>query len=202
MSSADAMSSIAVPVTQPRSARWVPWALFVAEFAITAVVIGILSIVLVVQLTLTPGAILGELDSVVTWVFSLGFTAAAELVGALVLFGATGLVVGILGMPIRLVGPLRRAWLRNGEVTIAGIGLGILGIAAAYVFGSWGSVEGQNGTYTFYTPSFWPLLIGWLLLAFSLSMLVWPARWLPRRARAWWIETQCTRHPRPAVPRA
>lgn len=181
----------------PLSARWVPWALFAAELVVTAVVIGILSLVLFVQLTLTPGAILGEFDSILTWVFSLGFTAAAEIVGALVLFVVTGMVVGILGMPIRLVGPLRRAWLGNGEVTLVGVGLGVLAIVAAYVFGSWGSIKGEFDTYAFYTPNMWVLLVGWLLLAFSLSMLVWPARWLPPRARRWWLETQCTRHPKP-----
>jgi hypothetical protein len=41
-------------------------------------------------------------------------------------------------------------------------------------------------------------LAGWFLLAFSLSMFVWPARWLPTRARAWWTETQLTPRPRAA----
>ncbi|MBX3091507.1 MAG: hypothetical protein KF801_03255 [Cryobacterium sp.] len=186
--------------TRPiRSASWVPWVLFVAEFVIAAVVVGILSVILVVQLTLTPGAILGEFDGIFTWVVSLGFTAAVELVGAVILFAATGLAVGILGMPIRLIGPLRRLWLGNGEVTILGVAIGVLFIVAAYIFGSWGSVDGQFNTYTYYSPSPWPLLVGWLLLAFSLSMLVWPARWMPRRARAWWTETQLTKHPKPGA---
>jgi hypothetical protein len=43
------------------------------------------------------------------------------------------------------------------------------------------------------SPNPWPLLVGWLLLAFSLSMVVWPVGWLPRRAREWWIATQCTK---------
>jgi hypothetical protein len=37
-------------------------------------------------------------------------------------------------------------------------------------------------TYPAFTPSPLPLLTGWFLLAYSLSLLVWPARWLPSRA--------------------
>jgi hypothetical protein len=168
--------------------------LFLVELAITAVVIGILSFVLVVQLTLVPGAILGEIDSVLTTFLSWGLTGFIEVVSALVLFVVTGLVVGIAGLPIRLIPPLRRLWLGNGEATIGGVVLGVLLILVSYVpLGAWESVAFENGTYPVYTPSPWPLLVGWFLLAFSLSLLVWPARWLPRRARAWWTETQLTK---------
>ena len=182
------------PATRTRTARWVPWVLFLLELVITAVVIGILSLALVAQLTLVPGAIFGEFDDIMTWVVGLGFTAAIEVVMALLLFGATGLLVGILGLPIRLVGPLRRAWLGNGELTIAGVVVGLFMIVVAYLFGSWGSIDGTFNSYAFYSPSPWPLLIGWLLLAFSLSLLVWPARWMPRGARTWWTETQLIKH--------
>ena len=88
----------------PRRARWVPWVLFVCQLVITAVVIGVLSFVMVVQLTLVPGAIIGEYDGLLTSAVSLVFTGIAEVVAS---------------------------------------------------------------------------LIGWLMLALSLSLLVWPSRWLP-----------------------
>lgn len=183
-------------VVRQRSARWLPWALFLVELVITAVVIGVLSVAVVVQLTLTPGAVFGEFDGIFTWLVSRGMDAAVEVIAAIFLFLVTGLIVGLLGLPIRLVGPMRRAWLGNGEATIAGVVVGVLLIVSAYLFGSWGTIDQTNGTYSFYTPSALPLLIGWLLLAFSLSLLVWPARWLPQRARSWWTETQLTKHPK------
>ncbi len=193
VATSDAESPAHPAPSRSRLARAVPWLLFLAELVITAVVIGVLSFVLFVQLTLTPGAILGEFDDILAWTIGLGFTAAIEVVGALILFLVTGLVVGILGMPIRLIGPLRRKWLRYGEATLIGIGAGIVLIVVAYVLGSWSKVEGNVNSYDVYSPSPWPLLVGWLLLAFSLSMVVWPANWLPRRAREWWIATQCTK---------
>ena len=179
-----------------RSARWVPLVLFLVELVLTSVIVGILSVALVVQLTLTPGAIFGEFDDLFTWVVSRGVDAAFEIVGAIFVFLLTGLVVGLLGLPIRLIGPLRRAWLGNGQVTFAGVALGTLLIVAAYLLGSWSDVHEQHGTYAVFSPSPLPLLVGWFVLAFSLSLLVWPARWLPRRARLWWTETQLTKRPR------
>jgi hypothetical protein len=179
-----------------RTARWVPWALFLVELVVTSIVVGILSIALVVQLTLTPGAIFGEFDDIFTWVVSLGVDVAVEIIGAVFVFLLTGLIVGIVGLPIRLIGPVRRAWLGNGEVTVAGVIIGTLLIVVAYALGSWGNIHQDHGTYAFFTPSPLPLLIGWFVLALSLSLLVWPARWLPRRARAWWTETQLTKRSR------
>jgi hypothetical protein len=183
----------------PRAARWVPWVLFLVELILTSIVVGILSVALVVQLTLTPGAIFGEFDGIFTWVVGLGVDVAIEIIGAIFVFLLTGLIVGILGLPIRLIGPVRRAWLGNGEVTIAGVALGVLLLGVSYALGTWGSIREEHGTYAVFTPSPWPLLIGWFLLAFSLSLLVWPSRWLPRRARSWWTETQLTKRPRQSV---
>ncbi len=201
MDSDQTSATYQAPPTAPRigrarTARWVPWALFLVELVLTSIVVGILSVVLVVQLTLTPGAILGEFDDIFTWVVSLGVDAAVEIIAAIFVFLLTGLIVGILGLPIRLIGPVRRAWLGNGEVTVAGVLLGVLLIVVAYALGTWGSIHEQHGIYAVFTPSPWPLLIGWFVLAFSLSLLVWPARWLPRRARAWWTETQLTKKSR------
>lgn len=179
-----------------RSSGWVPLVLFLIELGLTSVVMGILSVALVVQLTLTPGAIFGEFDGVFTWVVSLGVDAAVEIIGAIFVFLLTGLIVGLLGLPIRLIGRVRRAWLGNGELTIAGVVLGTVLIVAAYLLGNWSDIHEQHGTYAVFTPSPLPLLVGWFVLAFSLSLLVWPARWLPRRARIWWTETQLTKRQR------
>jgi hypothetical protein len=81
-------------------------------------------------------------------------------------------------------------------MTIAGVALGTVLIVAAYLLGNWSDIHEQHGTYAVFTPSPQPLLVGWFLLAFSLSLLVWPARWLPRRARIWWTETQLTKRQR------
>jgi hypothetical protein len=163
--------------------------LFLVELVLTSLVMGILSVALVVQLTLTPGAIFGEFDGLFTWVVSLGVDAAVEIIGAIFVFLLTGLVVGLLGLPIRLIGPVRRAWLGNGEVTIAGVALGTVLIVAANLLGSWNDIHEQHGTYAVFTPTAPPLLAGWFVL-------VWPARWLPRRARIWWTETQLTKRQR------
>ena len=187
------------PTVGRPTARWLPWALFVAELVITSVIIGVLCVALVVQLTLTPGAIFGEFDNILTWVVGLSADAAIEVVAAIFVFIITGLVVGLLGLPIRLIGPVRRAWLGNGEVTIAGVVLGVLLLVVAYLFGTWGNVHHDHRAYAVFTPSPLPLLIGWFVLAYSLSLLVWPARWLPRRARSWWTETQLTKRPRQPV---
>jgi hypothetical protein len=185
------------PTARRRAATWLPWALFFAELVITSVIIGVLSVVLVVQLTLTPGAIFGEFDNILTWIVGLGADAAVEVVAAVFILIITGLVVGLLGLPIRLIGSVRRAWLGNGEVTIAGVVLGVLLLVVAYLLGTWSNVHQDHHAYAVFTPSPLPLLIGWFVLAYSLSLLVWPARWLPRRARGWWTETQLTKRPRP-----
>ena len=183
---------------QRRASRWAPWVLFLVQLVITAVVVGILSVVLFAQLTFMPAMIFGEYDGI-TSVFGWGFTAVIEAVGMAFLFVITGLIVGVLGLPVRLIGPLRRWWLGNGEVTIAGVMLGVIFIIVAYAFGSWGSLEAEFNTYAFYDPQPHMLIAGWLMFAFSLSMLVWPARWMPRRMRRWWTETLLVKHAKRAT---
>lgn len=181
------------PSVRRRSARWFSWVLFFGELVMTSVIIGVLSVVLVVQLTLTSGAVFGEFDDILTWVVGRGADAAIEVAAAIFVFTVTGLVVGLLGLPIRLIRPVRRFWLGNGEVTIAGVVLGALLLVEAYLLGTWGNLHQGNRTFAVFNPSPLPLLVGWFVLAYSLSLLVWPARWLPRRARSWWTETQLTR---------
>ncbi len=181
------------PAGPSRTAQRVPWILFLVELVITSAVVGVLSGVLVAQLTLIPGAIFGEYDGIFTWAAGLGVTGAVEIGATVLVFFATGLIVGILGLPIRLIGPVRRAWLGNGEVTLAGVAAGVVLILVAYLLGTWSRIRLEQHAYDVFTPHPWLLLVGWLLLALSLSLLVWPARWLPRHARAWWAETQLTK---------
>ena len=97
-------------------------------------------------------------------------------------------------LPVRLIAPVRRFWLANGELTITGIVCGAALLVLAYVpLGSWRSIPFEKGTYPVYEPSAMPLLVGWLLFALSLSLVVWPARWMPKRARDWWLDTQAGR---------
>ncbi|MCC7128740.1 MAG: hypothetical protein IT192_07995 [Microbacteriaceae bacterium] len=74
MPTSDAETSVRPTSSHPRLARAVPWLLFAAEFVIAAAVIGVLSFALFAQLTLVPGAILGEFDDILTWTVGLGFT--------------------------------------------------------------------------------------------------------------------------------
>jgi hypothetical protein len=173
----------------------VPWVLLVIELMIATLVLGPLSAILVVQLTLVPGALFG--GGGFTAPFTVAFTGVVELVSVFVVFALTMATAFIVGLPMRLIPPFRRLWLANGEVTIVGAVLGALSIAVAYALGRWKQVEFPEGLYRVFEPALWPLLIGWLVLAFSLVHLVWPARWLPRRARTWWAETQTTRRTTP-----
>jgi len=125
--------------------------------------------------------------------------AGLQLLVAFVVFLVTGFIVGVLGLPIRFVPAARRLWLANGEFTVFGaLAGGILLVLAYFPFGTWFTVPLEEYSFPTYQPNPWVFLAGWFLLAFSLSLIVWPARWLPARARAWWNETQLTPHLRPA----
>jgi hypothetical protein len=172
-----------------RRGRWVPWALFGVELVGTAIIIGILSIVFVVQLTFNPFEVLAAFNLFAIAAFG-AIKGLVSLFLAVLVFVITGTIVGVLGLPVRFVPAIRRFWLGNGEVTVFG-GLlgGILLVIAYFPLGGW--VELDSGAPA-YQPDPAAFLAGWILLAFCLSLFVWPARWLPARARAWWTETQLT----------
>ena len=177
-----------------RRGRWVPWVLFGIELVGTSIVIGILSVVFVMQLTLNPVIFMGGGSPL--WIPILGAVEAGlQLLIALAVFLLTGFIVGVLGLPIRFVPSLRRLWLANGEATVFGVLLGVVAIVVSYFpLGALVDVDLDlvDLSYPAYQPNGVVFLVGWFLLAFSLSMFVWPARWLPARARAWWTETQLT----------
>ncbi|TXK17153.1 hypothetical protein [Homoserinibacter sp. GY 40078] len=171
-----------------RRARWVPWAMFVGQGIVTATVMGMLSVVVVFAFGYHP------LDVVAVFnVFAMAGLLAAQTaiaaVTAVLLFILTGVVVAVLGLPVRLIPRWRRAWLRNGEWTIAGV---LVGIALLII----SITRGQPITTAVGGPAFapepWTLFAGWWILAFSLSLLVWPVRWMPASAKAWWMRTQVT----------
>lgn len=171
-----------------------PWVLFVVHLALGALILGPLSALLFVQLTLVPSALLTDVDF--TTPFDWALTAGLELVGIVVLFAVTVTATLLIGLPVRLIPPMRRIWLANGEATVLGVILGVTGIAAAYLLGGWTQVSVGEAMHDVFEPSPLPLLIGWAVLSVSVMHLVWPARWLPRRARAWWTETYLAPNPR------
>ena len=184
-------SAVVVGGAPQRRARWVPWVLVLVELGLCTIVLGALSLILVVQLTLVPGALFSDLDF--TTPFDWALTGAIELAGAVIVFAVTMVGTLVIGLPVRLIPPLRRLWLANGEVTIAGIVLGAALILVAYALGGWQRVPLEYGLHRVFVPSLWPLALGWAIFALSLMHVVWPARWLPRRVRGWWGETQTTR---------
>lgn len=176
-------------VSPPRSGRWLPAVLFLGQLIGTAMVMGLLSIAMVFGLAYNP------LDALVyVNIFAVAgalvMRTLLTVVAAALLFAITGVIVGVLGLPVRLVPSWRRAWLGNGEWTVAGVVLGgallILGTLLGHP-----SVTAFGGPA--YQPEPWTTLAGWLLLALSLSLFVWPVRWMSPRARAWWEETQLSR---------
>ena len=103
----------------------------------------------------------------------------------------TGFIVGVLGLPIRFVPAARRFWLANGEFTVFGaLAGGILLILAYFPFGSWFTVPLEEYSFPTYQPNAWVFLVGWFLLAFSLSHVRLAGALAPGARRAWWTETQ------------
>ncbi|MET3935614.1 hypothetical protein [Arthrobacter sp. OAP107] len=86
-------------------------------------------------------------------------------------------VMVLLGLPLRLVPKLRRWWIANGEISVAGIIMGCLAIAAAYVRGHQqeGTAEGRH--YSAWIPDYPMLFAGWLVMAFFLTHVWFPPRW-------------------------
>jgi hypothetical protein len=176
-------------VDAPRRGRWLPAVSFLVQLVVTAVVMGLLSIAVVFGFTYNPLDVLAFFN-VFAIAGSLVVRTLLALVAAMLLFALTGLIVGILGLPVRIVPSWRRAWLGNGEWTVAGVVLGGALLITGVLLGH-PSVSAFGGPA--YQPEPWTMFVGWILLAFSLSMFVWPVRWMSARARAWWEETQLHR---------
>jgi len=110
-------------------------------------------------------------------------TSEYDGVMSIISVGVTAVVIAVLSMiaamcvrlPLRLVPALRSRWLANGEMTVAGAGLGLIVCAAVIAAMATNSGEGEAlaGSGTLFAV----LTAGWALLAISVAHFVWPARW-------------------------
>jgi hypothetical protein len=143
---------------------------------------GVLALVVLLPLTLLLTAalvivwpLLFAYDSVLEWVASRVFDVVVVCLVALIVWLATVVVAVIIGLPIRLVPPVRRWWIQHAYVAFIGLVTGGALLVFAWAFST---IEQHEG-YPQWVPNPWLLLSGWLLFAFSLTHL-----WWPRRARA------------------
>jgi hypothetical protein len=143
---------------------------------------GVLALVVLLPLTLLLTAalvivwpLLFAYDSVPEWVASRVFDVVVVCLVALIVWLATVVVAVIIGLPIRLVPPVRRWWIQHAYVAFIGLVTGGALLVFAWAFSTIEQYEG----YPQWVPNPWLLLSGWLLFAFSLTHL-----WWPRRARA------------------
>jgi hypothetical protein len=104
-----------------------------------------------------------------------GVTSLIGLAVSGVIFALPSMLVAmIIGLPLRLVPALRSRWLAHGEITVAGVLLGLIGCAFAAPLTVIDDATGWSG------PGLGSLLVAWAVLAFSIAHFVWPMRW--RRA--------------------
>lgn len=91
-----------------------------------------------------------------------------------------GLAIGataVLGLPLRLIRPLRRWWIDNGEIAYAGIVISLGTVLYACVNTHLETYMTEFGQTTGRSPDWIPLLIGWLMLAFFTTHAWVPSRW-------------------------
>ena len=92
-------------------------------------------------------------------------------------------VAAVVGLPVRLIPSARRWWIRNGEISVAGVLAGWGITVYAFLSGKEESGFEEGIQYTVHTPNWDALLLGWWLLAFFITHLWLPARWR-RRSRS------------------
>jgi hypothetical protein len=127
---------------------------------------------------------------VVMFFVGLGVIIAAQapyedmlsLIGWFVWSAATAIlttaVVLVLGSPIRLIPRVRRWWMANGEVMVAGALLGCALIVSSFLLGQQETIrETSSQWFEVLMPNGALLLAGWLFLSFSCAHLLWPLRW-------------------------
>lgn len=112
-------------------------------------------------------------------------TSAYDGIVSLLGYGVTAVVIAVMsmvgsfaaGLPIRLVPMFRSRWLANGEVTIAGVVVGLSACFLLMVFAPVTEVTDELGTYQVRVPIGWALIAAWALFAFSVAHFAWPRRW-------------------------
>lgn len=90
----------------------------------------------------------------------------------------------LIGLPIRLIPALKRWWVTNGEVGLAGvvIGYGLLAAGILSKHRETGVVDGVS--YDVLSPDTGLLFAGWLVLGFFIVNAWFPVRWYRRRSQA------------------
>jgi hypothetical protein len=161
---------------------------------------GVLALVVLLPLALLLTAalvvvwpLLFAYDSLLEWVVSRVFDVVGIVFGALVVWLITVVVAVITGLPIRLVPPVRRWWIRHAYVAFIGLVTGGALLVFAWAFST---VEQYQG-YPQWVPNPWLLLVGWALFSFNLLHLWWPAGWRPRINRGSSAATGTVRTERP-----
>lgn len=100
-------------------------------------------------------------------------------IAALVVAVPSMLIVLLAGLPLRLVPALRARWLRNGEITVAGVVIGL--IASIVVIAAAPMIPAdQIDLYEARDINRWAQFGAWFLFAFSVAHFVWPLRWVRR----------------------
>lgn len=110
---------------------------------------------------------------------------AYDGVVSLLVYGVTAVVIALVsmvgvfaaGLPIRLVTRLRRRWLENGELTMAGAVIGLSACWLLMAFAPVANVTDEFGSHQVRAPIVWALVAAWVLFAFSVAHFVWPRRW-------------------------
>ena len=91
-------------------------------------------------------------------------------------------IAAVVGSPIRLIPAVRRWWIRNGEISVAGLLAGWGFTVYSFLSSREESGFEEGIHYTARIPNWDALLLGWWLLAFFMTHLWLPARW--RRSRS------------------
>ena len=89
-------------------------------------------------------------------------------------------VAVVIGLPVRLIPAVRRWWIGNGEISVAGVLAGYGLTFYTFLSGKEESGIEEGIHYTVHTPNWDALLWGWCLLAFFITHLWIPARWRRR----------------------
>jgi hypothetical protein len=79
-----------------------------------------------------------------------------------------------VGLPHRLVHPLRSRWLANGELTVAGVLLGFVAIEIVLAVAPVSTLVDELASYEARDVHSRALLIAWSLFVFSIAHFVWP----------------------------
>jgi len=114
--------------------------------------------------------------SFVGWAFDALFVVG----GGLVIGAVTIVIVFVVGLPVRLIRPVRRWWIAYGEIAFAGIAIGAILIVLSWALGTLQTGEQDGLPFRQWVPNLGVLLVGWVMFAFSLTHVWWPKRWRPR----------------------